>query len=45
VNGFWPVEDLAELSDGPTGCGEVVRGGVYLLCDQDNSTYGGGEKD
>jgi hypothetical protein len=25
VYGFWPVEDLAELSDGPTGSGAVVR--------------------
>ena len=31
VNGFfWPVEDLAELSDGTTGCDEVVRVGIYL---------------
>jgi hypothetical protein len=27
VHGFWPVEELAELADGPTGCGEVARGG------------------
>jgi hypothetical protein len=25
VHGFWPVEDLAELADGPTTCGDVVR--------------------
>jgi hypothetical protein len=24
---FWPVGELAELADGPTGCGEVSRGG------------------
>jgi len=23
VHGFWSVEDFAELSDGPTGCGEM----------------------
>ena len=45
MRGFWPVEDLAQLSDGPNGCGKVVRGGVYLLCDKDNCTYGDGEKD
>ena len=22
---FWPVEEVAELMDRPTGCGEVVR--------------------
>jgi hypothetical protein len=27
VNGFWPVEELAEVADGPTGCGEIARGG------------------
>jgi len=26
MNGFWLVEVLAELVDGPTGCGKVVRG-------------------
>jgi hypothetical protein len=30
VHGFRPVEDLAELLDGPTGCGEVAKGGC--LC-------------
>lgn len=25
VHGFWSVEDLAELEDGPNWCGEVVR--------------------
>lgn len=24
---FWPVEESAVLADGPTGCGEVARGG------------------
>ena len=24
---FWPVEDIADLVDGPTGCGDVARGG------------------
>jgi len=27
LHGFWPVEELAELADGPTGRGEVARGG------------------
>jgi hypothetical protein len=27
VHYFWPVEELAELADGPTGCGEAARGG------------------
>jgi hypothetical protein len=30
VHDFWPVV-LAELADGPTGCAEVARLGVYLL--------------
>jgi len=29
VRGFWPVEGLAELADGPTTCGDVVRGWVF----------------
>jgi len=24
---FWPVEELAELADGPDGCGEKAGGG------------------
>jgi hypothetical protein len=28
--GFWPLEELAELADGPTRCGELARGGC--LC-------------
>ena len=27
VHGFWPAEELAELADGPTSCGELARGG------------------
>jgi hypothetical protein len=27
VLGFWPLEELEELADGPTGCGEVAGGG------------------
>jgi hypothetical protein len=27
VNGFWSVEELAELADGSTDCGVVARGG------------------
>jgi len=30
VHGFWPAEDLAELADEPTGCGEVARGGCFF---------------
>jgi hypothetical protein len=30
VNDFWPVEDLAELSEGLTGCGEEARGGCLF---------------
>jgi hypothetical protein len=30
VHGFWLVEELAELADGPTGCGEVARGGCLF---------------
>jgi len=29
VNGFW-LAQLAELKDGPTGSGEVARGGLSL---------------
>ena len=31
VYNFWPVEDLEELADGPTGCGELARGGCVLF--------------
>jgi hypothetical protein len=27
---FWPVEELMEFVDRPTGCGEVVRVGHLL---------------
>jgi hypothetical protein len=30
VYGFWPMVGLAELADGPTGCGEVARGGCWF---------------
>ena len=30
VRGFWPAEELAVLADGPTGCGEVARGGCLF---------------
>ena len=30
VHGFWPVEKLAEMTDGSIGCGGVARGG-YLF--------------
>ena len=30
LHGFWPVEELAVLADGPTGCGEVARGGCVF---------------
>jgi hypothetical protein len=29
-HGFWPVEEIAELADKPTGFGDVARG-VCLL--------------
>ena len=32
VHGFWPMEELAKLADGPTGCGEMVRGGGLFAC-------------
>jgi len=30
VSGFWSVQ-LAELADGPTGCGNVERSGCSLV--------------
>lgn len=27
LQGFWPADELEELTDGPTECGEVARGG------------------
>ena len=42
------MEELAELADGPTGCGEVARGGCFIYMklqrDKVNCTRGGGEK-
>jgi hypothetical protein len=32
VRGCWPVEELVELVDEPTGCGEVVWGGGLFVC-------------
>jgi hypothetical protein len=32
IHGFWPVEELSELAEGPTGCGEVARGGCLFAC-------------
>ena len=31
VDGFWPVEELAELAGKPTGCGEVASGGCLFV--------------
>ena len=25
----WPLEESAQLADGPIGCGEMARGGSY----------------
>jgi radical SAM superfamily enzyme len=30
VDGFWPVEETADLADGPTRGGEVARGGCLF---------------
>jgi hypothetical protein len=30
VRGFWPVEELVELVDEQTGCGDVMWGGRLL---------------
>jgi hypothetical protein len=44
VHGFWPVVDLAELADEPTGCGKVARHMEFiryeLKCDKVNCAYG-----
>jgi hypothetical protein len=42
VTCFWPVEELAQLADGPIGCGEVARGGCLFAwnCNEVNCTYG-----
>jgi len=34
VHGFWPVEELAELADGPAGCGEVAKGWVFMCLER-----------
>ena len=40
VHGFWPVWELADLADGPTGRGEVSKGWVFVCfevqCDEFN---------
>jgi len=40
VRGFWPVRELADLADGPTGRGEVSKGWVFVClgvqCDEFN---------
>ena len=41
VHYFWPVQELAELADGPTGCGEAARGGCSFAW---KCAYGGGEE-
>lgn len=33
MHGFWPVEELVELVDEPTGCGEVAWGGCLFAWD------------
>ena len=30
IHGFWPMDELAELADGPTGSGETARGGCLF---------------
>jgi len=30
VHSFWPVKELAELADGPAGCGDLASGGCLL---------------
>ena len=45
VFGQWMV--LAELADGPAGCGELRKVSVYLLelqCDKVNRPYVGGDR-
>ena len=49
VHGFWPVEELAELADESTGCGENGEGWVFICPERQRGiatcSYGGGEKD
>jgi len=33
VLGLWPLEELSELADGPTGRGELARGGCLCAWD------------
>lgn len=40
MHGFWLVEELAELADGPTGCGEMIKGRCLFA----NCTCRGREK-
>ena len=44
MRGFWPVEELAELADGPTGRAEVARG-VYLFASNFSVSKSGGGED
>jgi len=30
VHGFWPVKETADLAVGPTGCGDLARGGCLF---------------
>ena len=32
MRGFWPVEELAELANGPTGFGEEAKGVCLFVC-------------
>jgi hypothetical protein len=49
VYGFWPVEDLKELANGPSGRGEVARGGRLFAWNvsvtRSTVPTGGGQKD
>ena len=48
VASFLTVEELTELTDGPSGCGELARGWVFicleLQCDRVDYTHGGRQK-
>jgi hypothetical protein len=49
VHGFWPVEELAELAEGPTVCGEVGKNGCLFAWNFSVKCqlylHGGGEKE
>jgi hypothetical protein len=48
VHCFCPVDVVAELADGPTGCGEVARGGCLVVLEHNDKfscTHGGGKKE